>query len=143
MIRKPTGAALASGGNRALVVIRLIGTWKPDHLLVVARFLARRNENAVGHDIIDPWRPKRTGIAEPLDLHSCRPPGQDRTAGRRCPSLHVDGDVATIVRDALGDGIIRQVMDRYDMLERILQAPSRRAAGRRRIVVGEDLEAGA
>ena len=114
-----------------------------DDLLGEPGLLIHRHDEGVGDDVVDEVRAHAAGVAQVVDLHGCRPVGQNLRSRVLGVALEVDEDVDAILVDAAGCTRMRNGPHVDEVVEGRLQAPADVAAIVVAEAVAEDLEAAA
>ena len=73
--------------------------------------LSRRDDDAVGDQIVDEGKPEAAGMPHPVDLHRAGAEDHDRRARRLHVAVEIDQDVDAQIADAPGHLEMRQVAE--------------------------------
>jgi hypothetical protein len=88
-----------------------------DDLFRVATFIARRNEDTIGDDIVHIVRAHRAGIAEIVHLQRRGPPGEESRPGVLGESVEVDQDIDLLCPDPLSDPVDIGLSETNELVE--------------------------
>ncbi len=113
---------IARSARRAGCVIHLVADRHAHRLLVVEAIVRRRNDDAVGDDVVGAATARAAGKADPGHLHRRRPQREDAQAMALGVAHEIDENVDAVGMDALGRGEIVEAVDLDEVMGGALDA---------------------